>query len=118
LKYSSSFTHDLNFGEKAEDWINEIFNDGKLVEVKSDRLAHKTGNVYIEYECRNKPSGIATTTAHYWIYRIQQNNIAIIIPTERLKEICRVYYKEGRIMLGGDNNLSKGFLIPLIDLIR
>ena len=61
MKYSSSFTHDLNFGEKGEDWINEIFKDGKLIEVKSDRLAHKTGNVYIEYECRGKPSGIATT---------------------------------------------------------
>lgn len=118
MKYSSSFTHDLNFGEKGEDWINEIFKDGKLIEVKSDRLAHKTGNVYIEYECRGKPSGIATTTAHYWIYRVEQNNIAIIIPTERLKEICRVYFKEGKIMLGGDNNLSKGFLIPLIQLIK
>lgn len=118
MKYSSSFTHDLNFGEKGEDWINEIFKDGKLIEVKSDRLAHKTGNVYIEYECRGKPSGIATTTADYWIYRIEQNNIALIIPTERLKVICREYYKDGKIMLGGDNNLSKGFLIPLIQLIR
>ena len=118
MKYSSSFTHDLNFGEKGEDWINEIFNDGKLIEVKSDRLAHKTGNVYIEYECRGRPSGIATTTAHYWIYRIEENNIAIIIPTERLKVICRKYFTDGKIMLGGDNNLSKGFLIPLIQLIK
>ena len=48
MKYSSSFTHDLNFGEKAEEWLNILFKDGKLIEVKSDRLIHKTGNLFIE----------------------------------------------------------------------
>ena len=36
MKYSSSFTHDLNFGEIAENWLNILFKDGKLIEVKSD----------------------------------------------------------------------------------
>ena len=31
MKYSSSFTHDLNFGEKAEDLINYMFSDGKHI---------------------------------------------------------------------------------------
>ena len=53
MKYSSSFTHDLNFGEIAENWLNILFKDGKLIEVKSDRLIHKTGNLFIEYKSRD-----------------------------------------------------------------
>ncbi len=37
MKYSNSFTHDLNFGEKAEDWVNNIFSKGCKIEVKSDK---------------------------------------------------------------------------------
>ena len=119
MKYSSSFTHDLNFGEKAEDWINELFSNGKHIEVKNDRLIHKTGNLFIEYESRNKPSGLAITSAEYWIYRIDELDISFIFPTKALKQVCRVYYKENLYLKnGGDNNSSKGFLIPLKTLLN
>ena len=119
MKYSSSFTHDLNFGEKAEDWINELFSNGKHIEVKNDRLIHKTGNLFIEYESRNKPSGLAITTAEYWIYRLSELDSALIFPTKALKQVCRVYYKEKLYLKnGGDNNSSKGFLIPLTKLLN
>jgi len=119
MKYSSSFTHDLNFGEKAEDLINYMFSDGKHIEVKNDRLIHKTGNLFFEYESRCKPSGLATTTAEYWIYRIDELDISFIFPTKALKQVCRVYYKENLFLKnGGDNNSSKGFLIPLTKLLN
>jgi hypothetical protein len=119
MKYSSSFTHDLNFGEKAEDLINYMFSDGKHIEVKNDRLIHKTGNLFIEYESRNKPSGLATTTAEYWIYRIDELDISFIFPTKALKQACRVYFKQNIFLKnGGDNNSSKGFLIPLTRLLN
>ena len=119
MKYSSSFTHDLNFGEKAEEWLNILFKDGKLIEVKSDRLIHKTGNLFIEYKSRDKPSGLATTTANYWIYRMDMIDTAIILPTELLKKVCRVYYKNNEFKIkGGDNNTSDGLLIPLIRLLK
>ena len=119
MKYSSSFTHDLNFGEKAEDWINELFSNGKHIEVKNDRLIHKTGNLFIEYESRNKPSGLAITSAEYWIYRLSELDSALIFPTKALKQVCRVYYKEKLYLKnGGDNNSSKGFLIPLTKLLN
>ena len=119
MKYSSSFTHDLNFGEKAEDWINELFSNGKHIEVKNDRLIHKTGNLFIEYESRNKPSGLAITSAEYWIYRLSELDSALIFPTKALKQVCRVYYKENLYLKnGGDNNSSKGFLIPLTRLLN
>lgn len=119
MKHSSSFTHDLNFGEIAEDWLNILFKDGKLIEVKSDRLIHKTGNLFIEYRSRDKPSGLATTTANYWIYRMDILDTAIIFPTELLKKVCRVYYKNNEFKIkGGDNNTSDGLLIPLIRLLK
>ena len=119
MKYSSSFTHDLNFGEKAEEWLNILFKDGRLIEVKSDRLIHKTGNLFIEYKSRDKPSGLATTTANYWIYRMDMLDTAIILPTNLLKKVCRVYYKNNEFKIkGGDNNTSDGLLIPLIRLLK
>jgi len=119
MKYSSSFTHDLNFGEKAEDWVNELFSNGKLIEVKNDRMIHKTGNLFIEYESRDKPSGLATTTADYWIYRMSELDSSLIFPTKALKDVCRVYFKQNLFLKnGGDNNTSKGFLIPLTRLLN
>ena len=119
MKHSSSFSHDLNFGEIAEDWLNILFKDGKLIEVKSDRLIHKTGNLFIEYKSRDKPSGLATTTANYWIYRMDMLDTAIILPTNLLKKVCRVYYKNNEFKIkGGDNNTSDGLLIPLIRLLK
>jgi hypothetical protein len=122
MKHSSSFTYDLSIGEIGEDWVLDLFNGKQLIEVKTDRLAHKTGNIFIEYECRNKPSGLSTTTANYWIYRIDEIDSAIIVPVDRLKKVCRLLFVEKRYLInGGDENKSKGFLIPLkefIELIR
>ena len=119
MKHSSSFSHDLNFGEIAEDWLNILFKDGRLIEVKSDRLIHKTGNLFIEYKSRDKPSGLATTTANYCIYRMDMLDTAIILPTNLLKKVCRVYYKNNEFKIkGGDNNTSDGLLIPLIRLLK
>ncbi|MEY4334770.1 MAG: uncultured phage MedDCM-OCT-S30-C28 [Bacteroidota bacterium] len=119
MKYSNSFTHDLKFGEEAEDWVKKLLSNGFKVEVKNDRLIHKTGNIFIEYESRGKPSGLSTTTANYWIYRMNELDIAFIIPTDKLKKICREYLKENKyIRNGGDNNTSLGLLIPFTTLLN
>ena len=118
MKYSSSFTHDLAFGEKAEDWVNDIFKNGKKVEVKYDRIAHKTCNIFIEYQSRGKASGISTTDADYWVYKIEKTECAIILPVPYLKERLRFYFKNNMYLSnGGDENTSKGFLIPINKII-
>jgi len=44
---------------------------------------------------------------------------AIILPTNLLKKVCRVYYKNNEFKIkGGDNNTSDGLLIPLIRLLK
>jgi hypothetical protein len=114
MKYSSSFTYDLHLGEQAETWAKELFGSCK-VEVKNDSMAHKTGNMFIEVYSRNKPSGISTTEADYWLYKI--NDSAIIISTPKLKELVRKFYRENGFTKGGDSDTSLGVLVPLIYLL-
>lgn len=113
MKHSNSFYYDLDFGERAEDYLNEIFSDGKKIEVKYDRMAHITGNIFVEYQSRGKFSGIATTQANYWIFVIDKKDYSIIVSTKKLIELCRIAFQLGNIVKGGDNNTSKGVLIPI-----
>jgi hypothetical protein len=118
MKYSGSFYHDLEFGEEAEDWVKNLFDNKLKVEVKSDRLAHITGRIYIEVYSRNKPSGISTTEADYWIYRIEARGTAIIIPVKRLRELVKLtFVLTNKLTKGGDNNTSKGVLLKLTELL-
>ena len=135
------FTEDLKLGNKYEkkalDYIKydeyEIkkgcFKEYDLIttyrdkqtyyEVKCDRLAHRTGNIAIEYECNKKPSGITSSTADFWIYfiinkknhtyntRLSKDEV-YIIPKSYIKEIMTKF----RSVSGGDGWRSKMYLIP------
>jgi len=117
MKYSNSFYHDLDFAESAEGWVKQLLSDGFKVEVKSDKIAHKTGNVFVEVYSRGNPSGISTTNAEYWIFRIDENNSAIIVSSKRLKELVKIFFN-GNFTKGGDCDTSLGVLIPIKDLWR
>ena len=115
MNYNSDFKYDLKVGQVAEKELGVIFN-GKRIEVKRDLQAHITGNVYIEYESRGKKSGISTTEAEYYCIVVKERYILIL--THELKQMCRKYLGTGRDRLGGDNNTSKGILLPLSDLLK
>lgn len=112
MNYNNDFSHDLALGQLGEDYVGEILSNS-TIEVKSDLQAHKTGNVYVEYESRGKPSGISTSQAEYWAFVISGR--VVILPTAQLKKIARLYFKP---VAGGDNNTSKGVLIPLTALLE
>jgi len=98
-----SFHSDLAFGEEGEylvlkklhlkypkaykvegyckEWDIFIPEKGIGVEVKSDRAAHKTGNVVIENKYGDRPSGIETTKAAWWVY-ITKCNLYWIKPED------------------------------------
>ena len=116
MKYNNDFSHDLELGQKGENLLARIILlKGNKIEVKTDLQATQTGNVFIEYKSRNKLSGISTTEAHYWAFVISNEQI-IIIETNKLKILCKT--KGLRRVDGGDNNTSKGILIPLKNLIN
>ena len=113
MDYNSDFKYDLKIGQVKEKELGDIFKN-KTIEVKYDLKALKTGNVYVEYSSRFKPSGIATTTANYYCFCF--GDTYHIIETEILKNRCRKYFKTDRDKNGGDNNSSKGILLPLEEL--
>jgi len=116
MKHCNDFRYDLEIGKQSENELSLILQD-TTIEVKDDsKHSAKTGNVFIEYESRNKPSGISTTQATHWAIKTSSNTF-VIICTERLKEIARKYIGTDRDVLGGDNNTSKGILVPREELL-
>jgi hypothetical protein len=119
MKYNSDFQYDLKFGQEGETEIAKLLNDSEI-EVKRDRQTQQTGNVYIEYESRGKPSGIATTKASKWAY-ILQDGCILIVDTELLKKALRYLIKAKlcvKDIQGGDNNTSLGVLVNVERLME
>jgi hypothetical protein len=110
MEYNSDFKYDLKLGQVKEKELGDIFNE-KKVEVKYDLQALKTGNVYVEYQSRGKPSGISTSQADYYCFCFEKTYH--LIKTDDLKIRCRSYLGTERDKDGGDNNTSKGILLPI-----
>ena len=73
-------------------------DDNLKYEVKTDAMSLKTNNFFIEFFGYNKPSGIATTEANYYI--INDTSIYYLIEINKLKEIakkCKIFKtKDGK----------------------
>ena len=84
------------------------------VEVKADRQSWKSGNICIEVESNNIPSGLSVTEADYWLYFIVSpdgtKDEVYKIPVEDLKNIVDAYRNNTRMI--GYNRLSRCCLIP------
>lgn len=109
MNYNSDFKYDLEIGQKYETMLGELL--GQTIEVKRDFKALETKNIFVEYESRGKRSGISTTQATYWCYWLSDYHL-IIIETDKLKQLCRKYVNTNRDIVGGDDNTSKGILLP------
>ena len=91
-------------------------------EVKADFLAYSTGNLFIETECNNKPSGFNHTEAEYFLYVVVKPNgtkfggihRVFKIPTLDLVALCI----GKRSVWGGDRGLVKGNLLPITEIME
>lgn len=115
MEYNNDFRYDLLVGQSAENFLGKLL-EGKKLEVKLDKLAHKTGRVFVEFESRGKPSVLATSQADYWCYIIEGRG-AIIVSIERMKEVSRGALQERGEIRGGDSNTSRGVLVDVGRLI-
>jgi hypothetical protein len=115
MKHNNDFRFDLQVGQTYENQLAELLQ--KKIEVKRDFKAIETGNIFVEYQSRNKPSGLATSEAHYWVYWLSEKHF-ITIEKNELKKLCRKYLGTKNDVLGGDNNTSKGILLPIIDFLK
>lgn len=114
-------SHDIQFvanlieGKEGEALVSEALLKG---EVKRDYGAGTTGNVFVEFQSRGKPSGIETSESDYYIFMLADDwydsEVFIGIKTSRLK---RIFNKITYSVNGGDGKSSKGKLIRLSKLI-
>jgi phosphoglucomutase len=122
-KPAPDFDLDLQFGEFHEELLfRSLSKTGNVtVEVKTDRLAAKTGNLAIEFKYKGKPSGILTTKADEWFFVVLEEDGSIRyrfnVPTARLKKIAHGRYKRGYTATGGQDNQSEMVLVPALALI-
>lgn len=79
-------------------------NDYKF-EVKEDFMSWKTGNVALEFECRGNPSGINSTEADFYVYKIHGKN-GIHFYLFKISNLFKMVSDNAwfRIVNGGDKN--------------
>ena len=123
-KPAPDFDLDLKFGEFHEQLLfQSLSKTGNVtVEVKTDRLAAKTGNLAVEFRYRGRPSGIQTTKSDEYFFVIVEQDGSIRyrlnIPTAKLKKIAYRRYLNGLTTTGGQYNATEMILIPIIDLLN
>jgi hypothetical protein len=124
------WTDDLAFGNKWQGWYIEraqptevevmkgnfkpydAILDGVKHEFKAEKLIAKYGNICIEYRSRDKPSGISTTEAEYYvIMSVVDNDVNELwkVPTDALRNMidAKAYHRDTK---GGDGWANQMFL--------
>lgn len=114
------FDVDLEFGQHWEEHIDDLFKGVKTCEVKTERDKWAaTGNICIELESWNKPSGINATTSDIWVQNLVKDDklvASLLIPTDVLRDLLDKLPK--KIVYGGDNKASKLQLVSLAKLVE
>ncbi len=114
--YVPQFDIDAEYGRQGELLVLDIIQALKTgsVEVKTDARALDTGNVYVEYQCKGRPSGISTTQTEVWVFVV--GDIALAVPTERLRQLARHYYRDEtrRAARRVGSHPTRGVLVPLV----
>lgn len=117
MNRTSKFDIDLQYGRIGEMYVANLF--GRYAEVKTERDKWRTtGNLYIEYESRDKPSGLMVTKADVWIHLLADGEDIVggfIIPVSYLKNRIKELVKDGKCIVksGGDDYTSQGWLLPI-----
>lgn len=127
-----NFKKDLIIGENGE---NVVANDlikmgGKLIsdnknnkfdlmiqknEIKTDvycKPHYDTGNIFIEFECRGKNSGILVTEAKWFVTYFKHLNEIWYIKTSDLLSLIKTSNFRTTQFSGDSGSNTKGYLIP------
>lgn len=94
--------------DEFPDWDIQI-TTGKTFEVKTDRKAKETGNIFIETGYRGMPSGLSRTNADYFVIIVA--NFAHVSSVEDTMRFVLHYPRKTFIQRAGDDGLSQGYLI-------
>jgi hypothetical protein len=82
-----------------------------FVEVKLDTMSVTSGNVAVEYTCKGQPSGIAASSADYFVFVVPEGKslVGYEVDVRNLKNAL----KGCRLVRGGDDYASTMKLLPL-----
>ena len=111
--YYPQFDIDLRYGQECEKLVAKMLTG--FHEVKSDRMALTTGNLFIEFECRGKPSGLSTSKADWWTFHLS-DDLYFVIGSVELRRMC--LRKGIRKVAGGDGRASRGYLLPTENVLK
>lgn len=118
--YQPDWDIDLAIGKQGELLAGDVargLTEG-TVEVKTDERSETTGNIYVEYECRGRPSGIATTKATWWAYALARRRVLVVLPTDLLLNLAREQWRDGyQTECSRGSYPTRGVLIPVNELI-
>ena len=111
LEYNRTYRYDI---------LTKINEKEYKFEVKEDFICEKSNNVGLEYECRGKLSGINTTEADFYVYKLHTNHgIEFIMHnTNALKKMIEEK-KYFRIVNGGDKGSnSMNYLFKYKEFVK
>lgn len=139
-KEDYNFKTDIEIGERGEEIISKdlekmganFITDNKDIEydlmmevpqkpkkvryeIKTDIFCkpnNDTGNLFIEYECRDKPSGINATKADWFVMFYPYLKSAWYIETSELKKLIKYNNFRKTSFSGDEDSNTKGYLIP------
>jgi hypothetical protein len=115
---NTKFDLDLEYGQIREKRIEKLLKESKI-EIKTERSWwRKTGNIAIEYEYRDKPSGIFKTESKWWFHVLELDNnehCMLVFRVSRLKKIVNKY-THSPLLLHRDYRASKCVVIPIKEL--
>lgn len=128
--WNPDFDHDLERGKVGESLLGTFLGDladGAKFEVKTDYLAQKYGNFYIECQQFNwsdesdlRDSGIRTTKAEWWVCAGPNANGMLVIRTSDLRDLIEEKgYDLGKQGITNDyTNGSYGYKVKVDDVLR
>lgn len=126
MQYKGNFDLSLKLGQIAEEEVKRLLmgrnhlGESVKIEVKDDVRMTESGNIYVEYEYEGKPSGLKTTDADEWwiTSRNHGHMLSIVVTVSYFKSMINALVKEGIAVMksGGDNDTSRGVVVPLYAL--
>jgi len=118
----------LKTNDDKEFDIHVVTKHGEyLIEYKQDMECFRTGNVFVEFESREKPSGINTTKSDMYLYKIHTPDNRIIIHiawTNTIKKWIddnKLPHGSSRIRIatGGDpGSNTRGYVPPYEEYLK
>ena len=119
-----NFDVDLDFGRHWENEACRLLEGHGRLEVKADRLWHRTGNLVFERKFKGRPSGLTTSKAKWWVIVLtspknpDESECIMIWDTKKLKSRLNALTRNGKAskLLGGNDKQSELVVVSIKDL--